>query len=531
MQARFTIGKYGLIEGFPALYFISLGILTLASAILWTAKENHGELLMLQLIILMISLFMANLMVGGAQSLYTWSLGTLGNPEYILRTGHINPSFWQLWQHNWPGNDIFQAVILQFTGKSIQDFARFLPWLPILWQSLLFLPVFIFLKNTTGKANPNYIWAGMWIYYLGSWPGIQNNGPQPFGTFLAFGVLALISNIEVWRQSIAPLGYRMSTLILYLAVATGHFLSSLVVLAVSVATHIFGRFKSISLPMAIGLFILAWAIYGANVYNTVKIPIMFTQLFSLMYAVQSGIGNQVVGNESHAAVSLVRVLFSGIIILISFSGGLLAFKVKQNRYLDILVLGITAANVILAVIIGSGYSHELFNRFFLYLLPALVYFGVKLLYFRITTILLTLLLIISLPLSFISQYGNEAMDYITAGNLDGAEFFNQHAVHGVITGLGPQGSMQNAEDYSKESYAELVTEDNKVDISNSIWYRGNFSNLPHYIVIDTNNRVQMDFYYNRPDLLKNIREELEVTPHYNIIFANPDMILYTSERF
>jgi hypothetical protein len=176
-QARFEISKFGLIGGFPILFFISLGVLTIASAILWTSKENHWKLLLLQLSFLVISLFAAHLIVGGAPSLYAWSLGALGNPEYIIRTGHINPGFWQLVQLNWPGNDIFQAVVLLFTGNSTEQFANFIPWLPLIWQTLLFFPVFIFLKNTAGRINSNYSWAGMWVFYLGSWVGIQNNGP------------------------------------------------------------------------------------------------------------------------------------------------------------------------------------------------------------------------------------------------------------------------------------------------------------------------------------------------------------------
>jgi hypothetical protein len=93
-QANFEIGKYGIIGGFPALYFIALGLLTIASAVLWTSKGNHWKLLLVQLSFLVFSIFSAHLLVGGAQSLYAWSVGALGQQEYIVRTGHTASQYW-----------------------------------------------------------------------------------------------------------------------------------------------------------------------------------------------------------------------------------------------------------------------------------------------------------------------------------------------------------------------------------------------------------------------------------------------------
>jgi hypothetical protein len=208
---------------------------------------------------------------------------------------------------------------------------------------------------------------------------------------------------------------------------------------------------------------------------------------------------------------------------------LIALKVRNNRYLDVSVLCIALSNSVLAVGIGSGYSHELFNRFFLYMLPAFVYFGIKLLHFRLTVTLLVLILIIGLPLSFISQYGNQAMDYITPGNVDAAKFFNKHSAHGVITGTGPLGSMQNAEGFKTESAIDLHIKDNNIDLSTSIWQAWSLFDIPHYINVDDHNLAQMDFYFNKPETLPNLEKTLEDTPHYNVIFNNPDMRLYINE--
>ncbi len=525
-QARFEIGKYGLIGGFPVLFFISLGILTIASAILWTSNENQWKLLLLQLSFLVMSLFTAHLMVGGAPSLYAWSLGALGNPEYIIRTGQINPSFWQLVQLNWPGNDILQAVVLLLTGNNIDKFADFIPWLPIIWQSLLFFPVFIFLKNTAGRINSNYVWAGMWIFYLGSWVGIQNNGPQVFGTFLAFSVLAILSSFGIWKQNTASLGHRMTAVIIIIAVATGHFLSSLVAFSTSAGSFVSKRLKTAGIPLFALLFIILWAIFGASVYSAGKLPGMLENILSVGQAIQSGISNPIASSESHAAVSAVRIIFSGLILFTAVIGGLVSFKIKNNRYLDISVLSISIANVILAAVIGSGYSHELLNRFFIYLLPALAYFSVKLLHYRFTLVVLSCLLIFCLPLSFISQYGNQAMDNLTKGDMSGTHFFNEYSINGLVESTGPLGLMQQSEKYHFLSYDDLKNTGNQVSIPTAYWNIDHREYLTNYISISSRDKNYFEYYVNEPELLPKLQNLLEMTNYCNLTFINPSMRIY-----
>jgi hypothetical protein len=525
-QANFQIGKYGLIGGFPIPYFIALGLMTIASAVLWTSKENHWKLLLVQLCFLVFSIFSAHLIVGGAQSLYSWSLGALGQQEYIVRTGHINPQSWQLWQHNWPGSDILQSVVLIFTGNTTSNYAKFLPWLPIIWQFLFFFPVFIFLKNTIGRTNPNYSWAGMWIFYLANWLGMQNNGPQPLGIFLAFSILALLSSFEIWKQNGAALGHRAILVTIAAAVTVGHFLSSLVVLFFLTGSAISRRLKII-IPIIIVLFVMVWAMYGATFYTTAKIPDMLSKVFSLNDAIQSGITNPVVSSDSRASVSLVRIIFSGLILLLGLIGGLVAVKNKQNRYIDVWVLSTMVAISILTITIGSGYSHELFNRFYLYLLPGLAYFGIKLLNHRVLTVILSVILIIGLPLAFISQYGNQAMDYLTPANLNGINFFHEETSHGWVDNAGPMGKLKNTEQYRDfKDYNELVNADGQLEIIIRSWNGTAWDYFPHYISFSTSDKAYYSFYVNQPELLNQLQQSLDVADNCNLIFSNPDMQLY-----
>jgi hypothetical protein len=256
---------------------------------------------------------------------------------------------------------------------------------------------------------------------------------------------------------------------------------------------------------------------------------MISLTFSIGQALDKGVVNPLGGNESHAAVAFIRIVFSAIIILLAFFGGLVSVKTKQNRYLDISVISIMMSNVVMAIVVGAGYSHELINRFFIYLLPGLVYFAVKLFDFRFSIIPLVVVLIVCLPLSFISQYGNQAMDYVTPANLSGYNLFHKNTLDGAISGAIPLGNIKNSEAYIILPYDTLEIIDGKVDIKTSLWQRDHYIYFPHYINIDNHNFSEMEFYYNQPAYLTNLQENLELTPYCNLLFSNPDMNLYEKE--
>ena len=530
LQAKFAVGKYGLIAGFPALYFFSLAILTLASAILWTSKEDHWKLLLMQLCFLFISLFAANLISGGAIDNYAWGMGALGNPEYILRTAHINPNFWQLWQANWPGTDIFQSVTLIITGNNIMKFAAFLPWFPVLWQTLLFIPVFVFFKNTLGLFNKNYIWAGMWIFFLASWPGLQTNGPQPLGIFFVFTVLAIFSLFDIWRKNVSSFGLRFSVIVIFAAVTVTHFLSSIVALSIVVTNFVSRRLQSYKIPVLAMLFVIIWAIFGATVYNSAKIPSLASEIFRLGDAFQNSIGKSINSSISHSAVSEIRIILTGMLVLTGILGGLIAFKQKQNRYLDISMLCVAISSGVVATAVGSGYGSELLNRFFIYTLPILIYFGLNLMRYRIGRFLLVVVLIICLPLTFIAQYGNQEMDYLTDGYINAADFFYSHTNGGVINGIGPLGLSQKAETYSLLDYSELQIEGDQVIVPTQSWDVDHWEYFTHYISVSDHDAAFLGFYDNQPELLDKLQLDLDKTVHCNIVFSNKNMSLYESEK-
>jgi hypothetical protein len=303
-----------------------------------------------------------------------------------------------------------------------------------------------------------------------------------------------------------------------------------VALSIVIANFISRRLKSYKIPILAVLFVILWAILGATVYNSGKIPTMVTEVFKMGEALQKNVGESITSSASHTAVSMIRLALSGIIVLISILGGVLAFRQKQNRYLDISLLFNAVFMGFVAAAVGSGYGSELINRFYIYLLPILIYFSVKLLQYRQGLILLAVILIICLPLSFIAQYGNEEMDFLTAGYMNAADFFYVHTDGGWIDGYKPIGSSQKAETYTVLSYVELQIEGNQVLVPTQEYFTDHYEYFTHYVVISDHDKAYFEYYLNQPGLLDNLQMGLDNTVHSNLAFSNDTFSLYVSEN-
>jgi hypothetical protein len=523
--ARLEIGFWGLVTSFPVTYYVSLGILTLASAVLWVSHEDQGKLLFLQLCFLVISIWLAPIMVGGAQPFLSDAYGDMGYVEYITRTGVFSQR--AVWQHNWPAAWVFWAIGIKMSGASMNGLAGLIDWVPFLWQCLMFFPALLFFRNTIGKANPNYCWAAMWLFYLAFWFETQNTGAQAFGVFFVFSLLAVLTMTRFWQRGTSAVGHRASAIVLYGASAVGHLLGSFVSLAVTGTLFVTRRMKSLNLLILAVLFVGAWSIYGAAVYFEWNLAGFLSQALRLDEAAQSGVLNPLSGSPAHAAVAQVRVLFSGLFVLATVAGAFLTWRLKRIAYHDITMLAVAVGCGVAAVGVGGGYLHELFQRVFVFLLPVMAYFGVKLLQWRVGRVALCLLLLAAIPLCFVAKYGSQSMDYISRGYFAGAETFHEKTQGGVVVGGFPIGSVKNYEHYGKDlSYGDLEWEDGELVRFGTL---GSPDIAPRYVCISDHDRAMLDFYYNQPEAAGEISAAMEESTNCSLVYANPDLVLYIRE--
>jgi hypothetical protein len=556
LYARLEIGHWGLINGLPLTFFVALAFLTVASAILWVAKERHEKLLCLQLLILILALYSVPLITGGSQPFINHGYRNIGYVDYIVRQNHFDTQASSYF--SWPGAFILAAII----GKiGLIDFEPLIEVLPIILPILSLPLLYIFLKNTLGEARRNYCWAGCWLFYLAAWGG-AGNLTSAMGTalFLLMVILALITSPSLWRKDTKPFALISLIAVAFAATVIAHLLTSLAALCIIIALCIARLDKRLALAVgACLLLLLAWTLTGARSYIKTVLPqegkVAIVQpelppaetllpgevspgktpsteeaprrgmiiLDPEVLAEREVIGH-ISGSQSHADVVRVRILFTGMFVLIGLWGLISALVMRKNFKTTIAILAITVAPIVLVTLSGH-YAREILTRIYGLSLPGMAYFGANLFDVkkRAVPLLLCLLLIIAIPLHVIATYGNQELDYFSPGQKVGTDFFHEDTSQGLVFGAWPAGTVKNIEHYNNTDLEWLEWDDSRLVM------KGPFKDLPYYIGISRQGRALYEWFQGNTDFINEIDQRLQSTVNCNFIYNNPDLKLYICE--
>ncbi|MBA7631198.1 hypothetical protein ES703_38726 [subsurface metagenome] len=217
--AKLNIGFYGLIHSFPISFFIALGILTIASAILWTSKKNHQKLLFFQLLFLITALWVTPALIGSPPFLST-AYRNLGLVSGIVEQGKV----FDTWYLAWPGAHLLFAIVSKLGAINLEPIVDIFP---IFMQLLCLVPLYVFLRNVLGEAKVNYCWAGLWLFSLANWVGQEYFSPQAIAFFLTLILLALITSPSLWKEQSRSLSFLLAGSFIIAAIVTTHFLTAL----------------------------------------------------------------------------------------------------------------------------------------------------------------------------------------------------------------------------------------------------------------------------------------------------------------
>ncbi len=525
VQARFSIGFFGILESLPIVFFVALGLLTIAAAILWVLPEKHEKLLFLQLCLLISALWLTPVLIGGTLP-YRW--GNYGvwreftNP--VIQQGHFDPA--AHWRHSWPGADIFFASMADILGISVFPDTIFAIF-PFLFQFALLLPVYVFLRNAIGEGQRNYCWAAAWIFFLGNWVGQDLPDSQSLAYLLLLVTLALLTTPK-WQSWPA---YRFVVIIILAALVTTHFVTSLVLVAMLIALYLAGKMKILELPLLGVALVLVWTVYISTAFLWQNLGYVLSQFLSVSAAVGAGVVERIFGNESHQAVVQTRILFSGLFAAIAAAGcvALLA-KLKVKRFFadnkTILCLGIGI--LVLNVSIGAAHGFEWTSRTFLFLLPLMAYFAIKLLNVgKIGVAALCLVLITAVPVRIVAHLGNEASDYLPPAFTASSEFIQEKTkgrsfsghVHPWYIPYIPGSPSQAA------LFKNFRVVDGQLTLAEELK-----ENLPNYASIGQFDYRVQGFLYNRPQFMPELQDSLNASPDWNLIYVNSEQSLYIREK-
>ena len=530
-QARLKLDGYGLIHSYPVSFFIALGLLTIASAILWFSPENHGKLLFLQLFFLIASLWLTPLLIGGignAQPGYTITVADMGNSEYIIRHGHFYPELTH--RFCWPGLFIFASVISEILA--LNNFNLMIAVFPFFCQFIMLLPLYVIFKNTLGKAQKNYQWGALWIFYACSWANPGNLHTQSMASFFILTMIAILTGTTVWQSS-REFASRLNSILLIGALTITHFLTSIYAVILTTALYIVKRLKTPTLIMLGAVLVATWLFYVATVIFEANLASFMHSAFRVDQFWSGSVVGRISGSQEHENVVRIRLATTIIFGLIALAGFIVGYRRKSANDQAMIAIALSAG--VVGVVIGIAYAYELANRIFLFAALPMTYFATKLLSKKITAVILVVLLIIVLPIHIISHYGNQYGDYSSPSTITSWNFFHDRTNGGGVVGSFPFGFMKNIEQYRAIPFTfdEFEFQEGLYDAllgkgEDEVLYRL-LQGYPHYYCLNKQDQAFFTSTYNDTHFISNLENRLESTKSFEVIYINPDVTIYIEE--
>jgi hypothetical protein len=532
-QAEFTIGFYGLIHSLPPSFFVSLGFLTVASATLWVSPRNEGRLLLLQLILFIAALWLTPLLIGGALPFKDiayehWAFFVNPITQEGDLQGHLYPEM--VWYHNWPGYWLLLASEVEILGIDIFPDA-IVSMYPFLFQLLLLLPLYLLLKNVIDEERANYRWAAAWLFCLGSWTGqFYLATAQGAGYFLSLMLLAVLTR-PLGSKQLAGLSYGLIAIVLVAALTISHFVSTLYILFIIAALFVAKRVPSYTLPVLATVFAASWMMYYATFYFDENIARFIEGLFrgdALLFhylgVTGTGFGEAPVASASHTAVARVRLFLTLLLLLIAFLGFIVAYRRRMIQYGHGTVLAITAGCMASIGVVSAAYGFEAFERWWLFLLVPMAYFGTGLLRSRPSAAILVALLLIASPLHIIAHTGNQAIDHLSPQWTASSRFLGETVPSETYASgsIHPWFATSRPILWRGVAFEDLEWREGRVTLYAELTY------LPHYISIGERERRHYTFALDEPEYIQERKDLLERASNYNLIYDNASQRVYQS---
>lgn len=470
-------------------------------------------MLLLQLCLLIVSLWLIPLLIGGSQPAAEHvrvKFFEFGYNPQLAQEGYL--TFRAAVYQNWPSLFILMAGLVDIVG--ITDLEPVFILTPFLLQFAFALVLYPFLRSLFGPDKANYCWAGIWIFVLANWIEQSYLGSQAYGLLLLLLILFLFIRTARQAPGSTAVGYLVCIILLFAVLVITHFLTYLVGLTmVTGLTILYRRRISFNIVWLAAILGAAWSIYQiTSIFEYYLLAYggraFDPAIFLADFFGSAGRAGGMIGSASHIAVVLIRMLTSVIFVIITLIGIALGRLSRNNISLDNAFIAIGVG----AVLVGmSGlYGGELVQRAWYFSLVVVAYFGLKLLDRRATAVILCLLLLAALPLNFIAHYGNQASDYRSPSHIAGFAFtdstiknvpraeakFNQLSLEGDILFFTPSGQPDP------------------------------FPTGEHYFAISQRWDAYYSFQHGKPEFVDKVWAWAQNSVYYDSIYANPEYNLY-----
>ena len=503
-RSGLSIDDTGIINALPVTYWAAIIILTIASVILWRRPEEHTGLLFLQVSMLLCMIWFTPVIEGltlfGTRDAFAMHSLT----QNILDTSHLNPE--TMWYHNWPAGNLLEATMIQIGG--IQNIDPLLIYAIIPVEFLIVVSLFVFFRYTFG--NNNY-WAGAcFIFLIFNWTGAAIYSPQGIALFMF--ILALGLYIRLISRPESP-NERFLIIIMFFGLTVTHLLTSLALLFITIALAVIRKRGFFTPGMIFTVMLAIWLVYYSTAYFTGHFIGVVDRILDLRNMIFQNLTVSNIGSEGHHLVVNIRLFFTAFAGLLGFAGLVLA-RWNKNRLDSVFLAMIIALLVMLPV---QFYERELFSRIFLYVLPVLAYFAIRFISFRITSVILAVILLVALPFGIVSLHGNQRWNTLPTEQLAYIHFLEENTFQGFKpyyqTSLiwlldQPEASDASAELNDTPDWRESVV----------VWsWLGR--EPPDLVSITPSERAMFWIFANAPSAADETLEWLKINYDYNYVYA------------
>lgn len=422
--SKMYIGSYGLINGINPLFFISMSLLIFSFFI--TIKENIEDNFLLVLHLSLIIIFYASItvLIEGIPR-FPYNFETSKSVDYILQYGHSNSEL--IHYQSWPGVFYFGAIETLLTSISPLNSILIIPLIFIIPNTLvgyLLFSTFLSKKETwTALLLSNALIFSAPIYLL----------PGSISGMMTGYALLLFFRFEVFNNR-ATIGSRTIFIIFCSAAVVSHFLTNVylvfVLFFMSGLLYI-SKHKTDRKFILVFVLIAAFQVYVAGSYALDQVTGSVHTAFDLEKTANDVKGMAFGGSEEHQNVVNIRIISMLILLILAAVGFFYEILIKKRMTLKNLSLPVWfSANASLTLI--TSYSGEIISRTFAQSIGILQMLSAKLINDRKLSIFLLLILVISPPLSIVNAYGNEAIDYVSPAEINGANFLFDHTPNSSI---------------------------------------------------------------------------------------------------
>lgn len=409
--------KLGLIDVLPITFFLGISLLLISSILLWGPPYNrkNENMIFIQLMFFTAGIWLFPFLIEHTASRPTYVME--GFVEYIIRNGKLNPSV--AFYHNWPIHSIFFTAVYNILGLSSLSLVKGLT--PFFTNMFYFLALCLLRRHFVIDGRFDIWWPFVWMFFIINYINQDVFCPQAIAYFYYLIFVSLFLLPKSKNTYVEGVSGSIIKIILLLSLVASHILTPIILIATIIVFNgleWFNTRKIISnklFILAITIFI-AWTIYGASVYFNGHLIQFLREAFNLDLFVKQNLGR--VSNTGDRIVDRVTILFTGILILLSFIGWI----VSEPGLLKTNFTRLSAPPLIVAPFFV--YGGEIIARVILFLYLVMAFFiGSFLIRNRKYLLIYTGFLILLLPMHIIAHYGNEEYNFVSKAEQISANFF------------------------------------------------------------------------------------------------------------